>query len=224
MKKWKKSFLAVMAVLGLAIVAIGIWQRDNISAVIKTITSSTDEIAQEMNDTKRKLENDLKNQNINVISDFTAEEEKQIIKGELSVEDALSSLNTRYENSKNNLSESVNTQVNKLIGEKTVELYSLKAYYLGQLGQMEATVKAEYLALPKEKQNLIGKKDLVNRHMSTVVGLMNQCDTRVEEILTQLKSGLEKLKADTSIIKTIRAAYESEKNLKKAYYLSLLDE
>lgn len=224
MKKWKKILLTIIAVLAIVVIAVGVWQRDNIGAVVKTITKSADEIAQEMNDTKKKLEEDLKKQNINVVSDFTAEEEKKILNGELSVEDAVASLNTKYENSQKNTAKTNNPQADKLIGEKTVELYSLKAYYLGQLGQMEKTVKSEYAALPKEKKNLIGKKDMVNRHMSTAVGLMNQCDARVEEILAELKAGLESLNADTSIIKTIRTAYENEKNLKKAYYISLLEE
>ncbi len=223
MKKWKLFLLAMLIVLLFAIVSLGVWQRDNIGAVVKMATSSSDEIAKEMNDTKKKLENDLKKKNINVVSDFTAEEEKQILKGKLSVEDAVANLNTKYENSQKKPIATNNPKADKLIGEKTVELYSLKAYYLGQLGQMESTVKAEYTALPKEKKNLIGKKELVSRHMGTALGLMNQCDSRVEKILAELKSGLESLNADTSIIKTIRTAYENEKNLKKAYYLSLLD-
>ncbi len=224
MKKWKICLLTILAVLVLPVIAVGIWQRDNIGAVVKMVTSSSDEIAKEMNDTKKKLEDDLKKQNINVVSDFTAEEEKQILKGKLSVEEAVATLTEKYKSSQNNTSSNNSSQVDKLIGEKTVELYSLKAYYLGQLGQMESRVKSEYASLPDEKKNVIGKKDIVNRHMSTAVGLMNQCDARVEKILAELKSGLESLKADTSIIKTIRSAYENEKNLKKAYYLSLLDE
>lgn len=224
MKRWKKILLSILCVFVLLVTAFTIWQFDNICAVIKAFTSTSEEIAQEMNDTKKKLEEDLKKQNVEVVSDFTAEDEKRIIKGEMTVEQALEDLNERYEESKKETTDANNSPANRLIGEKTVELYSLKAYYLGQLGQMEKTVKKEYAALPAEKKNLLGKKDIVNRHMSTALGLMNQCDAKVEEILAELKTGLENLNADTSIIKTIRKAYDTEKNLKKAYYLSLLEE
>lgn len=223
-KKWKIVLVTIIVFFALSLSALAVWQFDNICAVIKAFTSTANEIADEMNETKKKLEEDLKKQNIEVVSDFTAEEEKQIIKGELTVDEALAGLNEKYENSKKVTTAPNNPAANKLIGEKTVELYSLKAYYLGQLGQMEKTVKSEYAALPLEKKNLVGKKDIVNRHMSTALGLMNQCDAKVEEILAELKAGLESLNADTSIIKTIRKAYENEKNLKKAYYLSLLEE
>lgn len=224
MKKWKVFLIAILTISVLAVVAVSVWQRDNIGAVVKTVTNSSEEIAKEMNDTKKKLEEELKKQNIDVVSDFTAEEEKQILKGELSVEDAVANLTEKYKKTQNKPTAANSSQADKLIGEKTVELYSLKAYYLGQLGQMEKKVKADYVALPEEKKNFVGKKDIVNSYMSTAVGLMNQCDARVEKILAELKAGLEKLKADTSIIKTIRSAYENEKNLKKAYYLSLLNE
>lgn len=224
MKRWKIVLLSILGFLVLTVTVLTVWQYDNICAVIKGFTSTTEQIAQEMNQNKKMLEDELKKQNVEVVSDFTAEEEKQIIKGELSVEEALGGLNTRYEESKKDTTYTNSSSANQLIGEKTVELYSLKAYYLGQLGQMEKTVKAEYAALPAEKKNLLGKKDIANRHMGTALGLMNQCDEKVEVILAELKAGLERIGADTSIIKTIRAAYESEKNLKKAYYLSLLEE
>ena len=98
----------------------------------------------------------------------------------------------------------------------------MKAYYLGQLGQLEAAVKSDYSALPENKRNIIGKKELVSKYMGRATSLMSQCDSRVESVLSELKSGLESYGADTSIIKRIRSAYENEKALKKAYYMSLV--
>ena len=206
--------------------AVGIWQYDNIMVVVKTLSTSNDEIAKEMDEGKKNLEEELKKQYPSVISDFSAEEEKQIIKGEITVDEALTKLNERYEETKKNSGSKPvsNAKVDRLIGEKTIELYSLKAYYLGQLGQMEASVKRDYKTLPKDKKNLIGKKEIVSKYMGTAVGLLNQCDAQVEELLSELKSELVSLGADTAIITTIRNAYEKEKNLKKAYYLKLMEE
>ena len=90
--------------------------------------------------------------------------------------------------------------MDELIGDKVIELYSLKAYYLGQLGQMEATVKREYSALPKEKKNLLGIKEIANKHMGTAMSLLNQCDKQVNDLISQLEKELKSLKADTSIV------------------------
>ncbi len=226
MKTYKKIVLSVLSAILLALIAVCVWQLDNINAVIKTMTSTSEQIAREMDDTKKQLEDDLKQQYPSVISDFTAEEEKKIIKGEMSVDEAVEALNKKYQASKKNVAvqKTSNAEIDRLIGEKTIELYSLKAYYLGQLGQMEAVVKKDYAALPKEKKNLIGKQEIVSKHMGTALGLLEQCDSQVDALLSELKADLESLNADTSIIQTIRTSYENEKNLKKAYYIKLMEE
>ena len=60
--------------------------------------------------------------------------------------------------------------------------------------------------------------------MQDYVGQINsleaQCDGEVEAIIAQLTKELKDINADTSIIKSIRKAYNSEKSLKKAYYIN----
>ena len=226
MRLYKKIILGVLALMLVILASICVWQWENINAVIKTMTSTSEQIAQEMDDTKKQLEDDIKQQYPSIISDFTAEEEKKIIKGEMSVDEAVEVLNKKYEDSKNSATapKVSNPETDRLISEKVIELYSLKAYYLGQLGQMEAVVKKDYAALPKEKKNLLGKKEIVSRYMGKAMGLLEQCDAKVETLLAELKTELETHNADTSIINKIRAAYENEKKLKKAYYIKLMDE
>ena len=60
--------------------------------------------------------------------------------------------------------------------------------------------------------------------MGKAMGLLEQCDAKVETLLSELKTELKTHNADTSIINKIRAAYENEKKLKKAYYIKLMDE
>lgn len=221
MKKKEKVLGVISIVLVLVIVLFLVWQWNNISALMTSMSKTEEQIAKELDISKKQLEDELADKYGSLISDFTADEEKQIIKGKLSVDEAVSKLNKKYEETKknaNNLS-----AVDELIGDKVIELYSLKAYYLGQLGQMEATVKREYLELPKEKKNVIGKTEIVERHMGTAMSLLSQCDTQVSELLSELERDLKKSDADTSIIKTIRDAYEKEKALKKAYYLKLME-
>lgn len=226
MKKRTKILLGILLTILVAVAALGIWQRNNISAVFKSFSKTEEEIAAELNDSKKQLEDELREKYGTVVSDFSAEEERQIMKGELSAEEVKSKLDKKYEESKGSaaaLASGNSAEVDKLIGDKVIEMYSLKAYYLGQLGQIEASVKKEYIAFPKEKQNLIGKQELVSKYMGTALSLLNQCDSQVNKLLADLEKGLKKLNADTSIIKTIRDAYENEKALKKAYYLKLME-
>ena len=230
MKKKTKVLFVFLIFIAALILGIGIWQWNNIVAVYKTVTTTQEQLEQEINKNKQKLEEELTRKYSTIVSDFSAEEEKKLIKGEITVEQAVENLNKRYEKKKNERastgqSNNINTEkIDELIGDKVIELYSLKAYYLGQLGQMEAKVKNEYAAMPIEKKNLVGKKELVSKHMSVALGLMNQCDAKVAELVAGLESELKKLGGDTSIVKTIKDTYENEKTLKKAQYLKLLNE
>ena len=231
MKKWVKVLICVLAILLVTVSALAIWQRNNISAVFKMLTSDKEQIAQEMNENKEQLEKELQEKYPSVIDDITAEQEEKILRGELTVEEVVAEINKKYEERRaeqqssagsSNSSSGNNAAVDKLIGDKVIEIYSLKAYYLGQLGQLEAAVKSDYSALPESKRNIVGKKELVSKYMGRATSLMSQCDSRVESVLSELKSGLDSYGADTSIIKRIRSAYENEKALKKAYYMSLV--
>lgn len=230
MKKKTKVLFAFLILIAALIFGVGIWQWNNIVAVYKTVTTTQEQLEQEINQNKQGLEEELNQKYSTIVSDFSAEEEKKLIKGEITVEQAIENLNKRYEKKKNEKSstgQSNNTnaeKIDELIGDKVIELYSLKAYYLGQLGQMEATIKSEYAAMPTEKKNLVGKKELVTKHMGVALGLMNQCDEKVAELVAGLESELKKLGGDTSIIKIIKDTYEKEKALKKAQYLKLINE
>ncbi len=231
MKRGKRIFLGILFAIIVLAGALCAWQWNNIVAVIKTFSTTQEQLTEEINQNKQNLETELREKHPTIISDFSAEDEEKIIKGEISVEQAIERLNKKYEEAKKDIKSSnvtktsaKNAEIDDFIGDKVIELYSLKAYYLGSLGQMEAKVKAEYLALPKEKRTLLGKQELVNKHMGTALSLMNQCDAKVAELLAELESGLKNLGGDTSITKTIKDAYENEKALKKAQYLKLLNE
>ena len=115
-----------------------------------------------------------------------------------------------------------NAQVNAIVSNRIVEFYSLKAYYLGQLGQLEAKAMADYKALPASKRGLVGKQEVVSKYMSVASSLMNECDGKVAALTASLESEIRAVGGDTSIIQTIRDTYENEKNLQKSYYMSMM--
>ena len=58
---------------------------------------------------------------------------------------------------------------------------------------------------------------LLGRYIKSVASLESQCDKDVEAVLSDLRTELEAQGKDTSIIETLRKAYNEEKSLKKAY-------
>lgn len=64
----------------------------------------------------------------------------------------------------------------------------------------------------------------MSKYLKSAATLESQADSEVDALLAELKSKLEAIGADTSIISTMRDSYENEKTLKKSYYLSLFNE
>ncbi|MCD8157726.1 MAG: hypothetical protein LUD77_02200, partial [Clostridiales bacterium] len=227
---------------------IFIWQKDNISSAVKGYTSSSEDIAEEIADSKAAVNEILAEYDTPVLRDFTLEEEEMIRKGELTVDEAValilkesetggdsqtsettggssdsksSSCLSGDENSDSSSNDDVSSVDNDtLVGNAAVELYSLKAYYIGRLGSLGSELKSEIMALPAEERTTGALTSLASSYMGTASSLESECDAQVSALLSQLKSDLESIGADTSIVSTLQDQYQNEKNLRKSYYVS----
>lgn len=218
MKKIKAALILIICIVIIA--GVVIWQYDNISAVIKAFYYSENEISEMMHLNKQKLESELLEKIPEMVSDFSSEDEAKIMSGEMSIEEAVKKKEAELEENKKALVS--NSKTNEIVSKKIIEFYSLKAYYLGQLGQLETKVIADYSALSDEKKNLVGKKEIAGKYISVATSLLAQCDAKVDSLLKELEKDIKTVGGDLSIITTIKNHYENEKNLKKAYYMSKL--
>lgn len=231
-----KVLLIILCLLVIGIIAIYISQKDNIDAVINSVKYSKDDIQQQINTSKNDLKDTLDEYNIGNLRDFTFEEEEQIRKGVITYEEALNKImeeggvaeklsvasvgNSANQNSGKSQNEAVpnvsavSNNAQDIVTEYAVKLYGLKAYYLGQIGNLVDEAKAEY----KSSGNI---KTIAKKYISRAANLEGEADSAVYSVLDELEAKLNNLKADTSVVKTMKNAYVNEKNLKKSYYLSL---
>ena len=158
------------------------------------------------------------------------EEEEAIRKGELTVEEAIErilsesgstqstgdSTGSQSDESTTESESSSTTDASAIVSEYTVKLYGLKAVYLGQIGNLIDQAKADY-------KNGTSASTLMSTYLGKAASLESEADSEVEALLSELKGELEAIDGDTSIISTMRSSYESEKKLKKSYYLSLFN-
>lgn len=206
-----------------------IWQKDNITAVVEATKYSDEDIQQQISDSKKTVESELEQYDIKGLRDFTFEEEEAIRKGQMTVDDAVSKIlsesNVSTDNSQNSALASSNTSGNSdtqnkksdsssIISDYAVKLYTLKAKYLGEIGNLIDQAKADI-------KNGASAKDLMSTYLSKAASLENEADSKVDELLSELRSKLEAMGADTSVVDTMKSSYESEKTLKKSYYISL---
>lgn len=246
MKKWQKiTFVAIgTGLLGLGGVAL--WQRENLQAVYEAMHYNPEELGSQIQSTKQEVEKVLEKYDLESIRRLTPQEEEQVKKGELSLEEAVERmLPTRNEEKVGmkegvgtkeeaaetqdtpkakleNTSQAVSKKESDLVKASTVKMYELQAKYLGLLGELEARGMQALRAIPSDQRTAQKMMSVGMPFMQEGLALESQCDGEVENVLYHLKEELVAIGADYDIVETMRGAYYTEKRLKKAYYLSLI--
>lgn len=112
-------------------------------------------------------------------------------------------------------------EYNEKVAEYVAKMYVIKSEFLGVLDEFEASIKSQYLALPKEQRTTATKAKIVSENMEYVSSLEAQCDARVDAVINELSALMKANGKDTALVDAIKTAYINEKELKKAYYVSL---
>lgn len=112
-------------------------------------------------------------------------------------------------------------EYNMSVSELVAKVYSVKADFNSKLSAFESKVIADYKALPPEQRTSATKARIVSENMSYVMGLEAQCDAQVKTITDELYAIMTANGKPTTLVDQINAAYISEKENKKAYYISL---
>lgn len=222
--------MVILCILIIGVAALLVWQRENITAVVDATKYSDEDIQQQISDSKKTVESELEQYDVKGLRDFTFEEEEAIRKGQMTVDEAVSKIlsesnveasdnqnNGSVTSDKNNSStgtQNKNSDSSAIISDYAVKLYTLKATYLGEIGNLIDQAKADL-------KNGSGAKELMSNYLSKAASLESEADSKVDALLSELKGKLEAIGADTSVVDTMKSSYESEKTLKKSYYISL---
>ncbi len=238
----RRIFIGVAAFL-LVLSALGLWQKNNLQALYLYLNYDRQDISLIIDENREKLQKDIAKYGAYLPRDLTAEEAEMLATGDLTVEEATNLLlsdgnkgetssqseeDTKGQNLSSN-TPSNGTIVNKatdssgeIIRKYVAHIYSLKAYYMGQLNQIEARARSEYGTMTEKEQKNLSKTAFLKKYMSYANSLMNECDGQMALLLGEMKSELRAVGGDLSVITTIKQSYEFEKAAQKAYYLSFV--
>lgn len=228
MKTWKKVVLGIVLTLVIAISAIVIWQWENISALYIFITSSGEEITQMAQESHQTKEEVLSKYDGITVSDLTPEQENAIISGEMTVEEAVETIeksDKKEQTAKPQTAQKPTvSKETEIVNRYLKQIYALKAEFLGKLSNIKDEAQAEFYKHPMEERTQANKTKAITDKVIECYELENQCDIKIDKLLKSLKSELQAIGADTSIVEEIRKAYKDEKSVKKAYYIKLASE
>lgn len=246
MKKGVKIFLAILVVLILAVGIFAFLQRDNIRAYVLSQNSSQEDIQQMLNDNESNRDAAVKKYNIRELTDS---EKQSIANGTLSTSDAIdlvtgssSSNDPNSSGTSDSSSDSQSTatpkpsnspekttsqyeisqsdadaQISTLIGR----IYALEASFSGRLDSMLSSAIGEYKALPESERTDSNKISIVSKYIGQAGAMESACDSEMASILSEMEKILTKSGQSLDLIQQINSSYQSEKSLKKAYYISL---
>lgn len=221
----KKLLKYIGIVCGLLIVVLGIiafTQRDNIHSYIMSKQYTDDELTQMLADEKADMMDMLAPYLPEDMRDLTAEEEFQVISGKMTVEEAKTAMGITNEpdvESQSNTSKK--DQSAAIIVNYSSRLYSIKASFLGQIGALASAAENEFYALPTEERNSSSKASIIAKYLGQASSLEDSCDSQVSSTLSAMRSELDAIGADTSIVGQLQSSYEEQKAAEKAYYFSL---
>lgn len=108
----------------------------------------------------------------------------------------------------------------EIIGRYTAKMYALEGEYIGKIEGLISSARAEYISRRNGKNNRDIQMSIITSYIGKAAALESQCDAEVAAVLSQLRSELSAIGADTAIISTMQSAYENEKIAKRAYYIS----
>ena len=313
MKKGIKVLLIVVFVLLAGFYGVMLWQRDNITLLLSAGKHTTEELEQQMQDNKEKVNQLLDSHPELNVRDLTEEEKKALEDGSLTQEEVIGLLLGRdkpgggeagksAESAKNNNGgasgsengggessdagvgssdstdsdsgsvnetgsgsgdggassgsgsgngsanpsgsgtgsgsgsgsggtggtsagggQSVESSYEDALAELIARAYVLRANFESQLSSYEAAARAQYHALPPEQQTPAAMLNAAMSFSGSLQALEAQCDAEMEQLLAEMETLIRSNNGDLSIVDTVRQSYESEKALKKSWYLSQLE-
>ena len=242
MKTWKKILYGGLAVLVVAAAGVAWWQWENLKAVKDALQYSPGELEEQIQANQQVIQDAVNAVPEVTIRDVTEEEREALKDGTLTQEeliDRLVSEGTSSAPTPPAAQQPSNAPVQQAPAEEPVkpdpeyqqklsaiiaEVYVLREQYTIQLDAMVDQAKAEYKAMSEEDKSTEKLAKWAMGYVSRARKMERQCDALMENIVTRLETLVRANNGDLALVDTVVYTYASEKSLKKAFYMSKLEE
>lgn len=220
-KKFRVRYavLIVLAVIVAVAAALVVWQWDNIKALRYAASTSDEELEQQMEENQREFDETAKEYGVPDIS-LTDDEIAALEGGDENLDGVVDRVmsGSDGESETNDSSGTQDAEVQRLI----TSLYVLRSSYSSRLNGLISEAKSEFMSLAPEKRTDTARRRIVAAKISEASSLESSCDAQVNSLVQSLRSRLSALGQDTSVADQIMSAYQQEKTLRKASYMSQL--
>lgn len=217
MKKRRKGLSIILSVLLLLFLTLGgvyLWQRENIHALYKVLTTDSETIAQDLEQTRLDHLKELEQAaQITVhVQPVTPQQSEDLLDGKVTVEEVQAEMGFDP-----NVAEKVSNKED-IINQCIAELYAYKAEVMGYLGGLKQTAIGEWNALQPSQRTAVKKAEIISAGIGKCYNYEATVDGTVQEILARYRPKLVELGEDTAPIDILWNQYCDEKEAEKSYY------
>lgn len=223
----------LLTVLALLAIASGMlaWRfREEIKAFGVSRQYSTKELEDQLAGNDQTIRDAVEASSDVTVRAPTDEEREALRDGSLTQDDLIGRLtdsgeaNAPAEPAETAESESDASDYQNQLSELIAQVYVLREEYLGALEAMEADARAEYNALTESQRTGTKLASMVSGYLARATKLEKECDGRMDGIIAEMEKLIKENNGDMSLTDTVFDTYVKEKSIKKAWYMSRMQE
>lgn len=245
-KKHKTARTVLLIVLAVLVLAVGLlaWRfRKEIQAFTISRQYSTAELENQLADNDQTIRDVVEASSDVTVRAPTDEEREALRDGSLSQEELIGRLTDDNDplDAPTSSSESAPetaapeeqpaeqapaepSEYQKQLSALIAQVYVLREEYLAALDSMENSAKADYKALSGSQRTAARLASLVSDYLGRATRLEKECDGKMDTIIAQMETLIQANNGDMGLTDTVFNTYVNEKSLKKAWYMSRLQE
>ena len=240
-KKRKTARTVLLIVLAVLVLAVGLlaWRfRKEIQAFAISRQYSTAELEGQLADNDQTIRDAVEASSDVTVRAPTEEEREALRDGSLSQEELIGRLTSESaagssdsapetaapEEQPAEQAPAEPPEYQKQLSALIAQVYVLREEYLAALDNMETSAKADYRALSDSQRTAEKLASLVSDYIGRATRLEKECDGKMDAIIAQMETLIQANNGDMSLTDTVFNTYVNEKSLKKAWYMSRLQE
>lgn len=216
MKRRGKIWLSVAVVLLAAVAAVAVWRWNDVQALRYGLTLDPVTIEERLDEQQQVIGDAMDEYGVPSY-EFTPEELDRLVRGEVTPEEAAQEVLAHRDPPQEAGEAAAEPELSEAaqgIQRCVAQMYVLQAYYEGKLSAIAADVASSSDSQEGRQQAVLAKLDELS-------ALESECDARVAAVAADLRAYLAEDGQDDGLARQVEETYQTEKSLKKAYYLQL---
>ena len=218
MKK-KKKLLLVLLLLAAALGIFAYWQRENLSILVQAGQYTPEELETRLEENRQTLQRTLEQYPELSVREPTEEETQALQSGAITPEELAQTL-AEPEKPENPEADAPSAELSALIARVLI----LQKLYVGRLEALEEEAKAEYRTMPEEQRKKTELVEWASGYVKRATEMERECDAQIDGIVGEMLAVIRDNGGDAELPDKVLYSYAEEKRLKKAWYLSRLEE